>query len=323
MALNRRQFILSTIAAAASGRAAAQDFPTRSISVVVGAAPGGPNDIVARLVSEQLAQQLGAPVVIENKPGASGFIAATDIKGAPPDGYRLLFAYTGLMAINPWLFKSLPYDPIADFAPLSLVAKVPQVLLVRPQLGVRTVAELRDWLRQHPNEAAYGSAGIGTPLHIAGELFLSKAGLRAVHIPYKGSSPAYSELLSGRIHFLFDGVPGVLPYIKSGKFVPLAVTGKVPLAQLPNVPTLADAGLEGADVESWFGFAAPAAVPLAVRRKLTDALIQAVQTRQLRTRLEELGVQPWGTTGEEMAAFVASEQKRWHQLVNNAGVHPE
>ncbi len=323
MKLVRRSILALGIALALSPFANAQTFPNRPISVVVGAAAGGSNDIVARLVSERLSVRLGVPVIIENKPGASGFIAAGDVKNTAADGHRLLFAYTGLLAINPWLFKTLPYDPVKDFAPLSLIAKIPQVLLVRPQLGVSNVAELTAWLKAHSNEAAYGSAGVGTPLHIAGELFLQKAGVRAVHSPYKGSSPAYSDLLAGRIQFIFDSVPGTLPFIRSGQLIPLAITGTARQALLPNVPTLGEVGLPDAEVESWFGFVAPAGTPVSVTEKLSAALKEVMEEPDVRGRLEKLGAQPVGSSGSEMARFVAADSARWGRLIKNAGVQPE
>lgn len=298
-------------------------FPSRAITLVVGAAPGGPNDIVARTVGDRLSQRLGVPVVIDNKPGASGFIAVGDVRNANPDGYKLLFASTALFSINPWLFKSLPYDPVKDFAPISLVARIPQLLLVSPQLGCKSVADLVQWLKAHANEATYGSAGVGTPLHIAGELFCQRAGVRAVHSPYKGSSPAYADLLAGRIHFIFDGVPGALSYVRSGQLLALASSGTSRLALLPNVPTLAEVGVKDAEVESWFGFAAPAATAGAVRDKISAQLQASLKEPDLNERLEQLGAQPWGTDAAGMAAYVAKDTARWQRLVQIAGVVPE
>jgi tripartite-type tricarboxylate transporter receptor subunit TctC len=324
MAVKRRSLVAAGLGMAFSRLSVAQvRFPNHSISVVVAAAAGGPNDIVARIICERLSSRLGVSVVVDNKPGASGFIAVNDVKTTQPDGYRLLFASTALFAINPWLFKSLPYDPVKDFAPLSLVARVPQLLLVRPQLGVRTVAELVAWLRAHPTEAAYGSAGVGTPLHIAGELFCQQAGVKAIHIPYKGSSPAYSDLLGGRVHFIFDGVPGAMSFLRGNQLIALASTGSSRQALLPDVPTLAEAGVSGAEVESWFGFAAPRATPADVVDRLSTVLQLALQEPDVRARLEEQGAQPWGTTALQMAAFVASDAERWRQLVQNAGVVAE
>jgi tripartite-type tricarboxylate transporter receptor subunit TctC len=321
----KKVWLLTFAAASWVGIASAQPqaYPQRAIAMVVGSAPGGPTDVVARLVADRMSQRLGQPVVVENKPGAAGFTSVLDVKNAPANGYKVLFSYSALFSINPAIFKSLPYDAENDFVPLSLAVTVPQVLVSPPQLGVSKVPELVSWLRSNPDKAAFGSSGIGTSMHISGELFSKANGARALHVPYKGQSPAHNDLLTGRIHFMFDPLPGVVPLLKAGKLVPLAVSSKTRHPLLPEVPTLAEVGVPGVGIDAWFGFHVRSGTPPDIVEKLSSTIQAVLQETDTRSRLESMGADPIGSTSAEAAKVIRDDAQRWRKLVSEIGIEPQ
>jgi len=322
MSIFRAALATGSVALLASA-AAAQTWPNKPITIVVGAVPGGSPDIVARILAEHLSAKLHAPVVVENKAGAGGIPAVMDVKNAPADGHRLLFAYTAIYSITPQLMKSVPYDPVKDFAPLGMVARVPQVLSVPTTLGVKNYAEFSSWLKANANRVSYGSSGVGTPMHVSGEMFSQGQHVKAVHIPYKGQTAAHTDLISGRLTYMFDALPGTLGHAKSGKLIPLAITGPMRSPLLPDVPTLTELNAKNADIEAWFGLSAAVATPAPVLQRLSMALKQVMDEPAVRTRFQEIGARPISTTASEMAALAAKDAELWRDLIKRTGVQPE
>ncbi len=255
------KLLLVPIAVLCGGHAAAQDFPSKPITVVVPYAPGGTNDIIARSVSAKMAQSLGQPVVVENKPGASGALGAGFVARAAADGYTILTAPSNVLVINNWVYKNLPYNTARDFAPLSVAGYVPNMLIVHPSVPASSVQELIAYAKANPGKLNFGSFGTGTTGHLSGELFKMMANVDMVHVPYQGSAPALRDLLGGQVQLMFDNMPTALPLARDGKVKPLAVTSKVRSPMAQEVPTLDESGLKGFDATPWFAFVAPKATP--------------------------------------------------------------
>lgn len=301
----------------------AQDYPSKPVRFVVPFAPGGTTDVLARLVGERLSASLGQQFVVDNKPGAGGNVGTAQVAKAEPDGYTLLMGTVGTHAINASIYPSLPYDPVQDFAPVTLVATVPNVLVVNPEVPANSVAELIALAKEKPGELNFASSGNGSSIHLSGELFKAMTGVDIVHVPYKGSGPAVIDLLGGQVQMMFDNLPSSAPQIKAGKLRPLGVTSKERSPTLPDVPTIAEAGVPGYEALSWFGVLVPAGTPEAIVAKLRDEIAEALADPAMRERFAELGAVPVGDTPAEFADFISAETAKWAKVVAEAGIKLE
>ena len=306
-----------------AGSARAQDYPSKPVRFVVPFAPGGTTDVLARLVGEKLSASLGQQFVIDNKPGAGGNIGTAQVAKAEPDGYTILMGTVGTHAINASIYPSLPYDPVGDFAPVTLVATVPNVLVVNPELPAGSVAELIALAKEKPGELNFASSGNGTSIHLSGELFKSMTGVDIVHVPYKGSGPAMVDLLGGQVQMMFDNLPSSAPQIAAGKLRPLGVTSKERSPTLPDLPTIAEAGVPGYEALSWFGVLAPAGTPDAIVATLQAEIAGVLADPAMRQRFAELGAVPVGGTPAEFATLIGTETAKWAEVVKNAGIKLE
>ncbi|MFN4030278.1 MAG: tripartite tricarboxylate transporter substrate binding protein [Acidovorax temperans] len=305
---------------AAHAQAPAASWPSKPIRWVVPFPPGGAMDAIARTLGEKAGKTLGQPFVIENKPGAGGNIGADYVAKQPGDGYTLMITSIG-MATNKPLYGKLSYDPIKDFAPVSLLAVVPNVLVTNAtQPDVKTAKDVIAAARKTPGKLTYASAGNGTSIHLAGEVFTSLAQVDMLHVPYKGSGPAVSDLLGGQVNYMFDSITSARPHIESGKLRALGVTTAKRSKTLPNVPTLAEAGLPGYEVSPWFAVFMPAATPKDIVAKVNSALLEAMKDPDVVKRFETIGAEPVGSTPEEMAQHLARESERWTKLIQERGI---
>lgn len=302
--------------AAATG--AGHAYPTRPVRLLLGTAPGGGFDITARIVATPLSELFGQPVVIDNRPGAGGGIAATMVANAPADGYTLMMGTVSSHGINPALYKKLPYDHIKDFAPVSMVATVPNVLAVHPSVPANNVSEFVTYAKAHPGKVLYGSAGVGSSLHLSMELFKSLTGINIVHVPYKGSALFMPELLSGQLLAICSNIPSLLPYIRTHRIRALAVTSAKPTPRLPGLPTMMESGVP-MEVIVWYAIFAPAATPKPVLARLHADLGKVLNNPEVRKRLDEQGVDARPSTPQELAAFVRAETGRWRHAVKASG----
>jgi tripartite-type tricarboxylate transporter receptor subunit TctC len=311
------------VAALALGLAAAgahaQTYPSKPIRMVVPFTPGGTTDILARTVGQKLGEAWGQPVVVDNRPGAGGNIGSELVAKAPPDGYTLLMGTISTHAINASLYRRLPFDPTRDFAPVSRVGTLPNILIVHPSVPVKSVKELIELARSKPGELNFASSGVGTSLHLSGALFNSMAGVNLVHVPYKGSSPALADLLGGQVKIMFDNLPSALPHVKAGKLKPLAVTGTRRASVLPEVPTVIESGLAGFEVTSWFAVFAPAKTPKDIVTKLNGEIVKILNSADVQEKLTQIGVDAAPTTPEELAAFARAETEKWGKVVKATG----
>lgn len=305
---------------AANAQAPAASWPSKPIRWVVPFPPGGAMDAIARTLGEKAGKTLGQPFVIENKPGAGGNIGADFVAKQPGDGYTLMITSIG-MATNKPLYGKLSYDPIKDFAPVSLLAVVPNVLVTNAtQPDVKTAKDVIAAARKAPGKLTYASAGNGTSIHLAGEVFTSLAQVDMLHVPYKGSGPAVSDLLGGQVNYMFDSITSARPHIESGKLRALGLTTAKRSKSLPNVPTLAEAGLPGYEVSPWFAVFMPAATPKDIVTKVNAALLEAMKDPDVVKRFETIGAEPVGSTPEEMAQHLARESERWTKLIQERGI---
>ena len=305
---------------AANAQAPAASWPSKPIRWVVPFPPGGAMDAIARTLGEKAGKTLGQPFVIENKPGAGGNIGADFVAKQPGDGYTLMITSIG-MATNKPLYGKLSYDPIKDFAPVSLLAVVPNVLVTNAtQPDVKTAKDVIAAARKAPGKLTYASAGNGTSIHLAGEVFTSLAQVDMLHVPYKGSGPAVSDLLGGQVNYMFDSITSARPHIESGKLRALGLTTAKRSKTLPNVPTLAEAGLPGYEVSPWFAVFMPAATPKDIVAKVNAALLEAMKDPDVVKRFETIGAEPVGSTPEEMAQHLARESERWTKLIQERGI---
>jgi tripartite-type tricarboxylate transporter receptor subunit TctC len=305
--------------------ASAQAFPARPIRLVVPFPPGGPLDSAARALAERMKDGLGT-VVVENRPGAGGNLGVDYVAKQPADGYTLVIGAVATHAINPWLFSKLPYDPVKDFAPVSLIAHVPNVLVMTPEtatrLGVNSLGELVAYMKKQPGRLNYASGGNGSAGHMAGELLKSTAGVFAVHIPYAGAAPAQLGLLAGQTDFMFDNLASAAPQIRAGRLRAFAVTTRTRAASFPDLPTLGEAGgatLKGFDISTWFGVLAPAGTPTPIVNQLSAALRAALTSTEMRERLARMGAEPAPTTPAEFAALIQSELAKYREIVRFSG----
>jgi len=299
------------------------NYPNKPIRLIVPFPPGGPNDILGRVVASTLTGQLGQQVVVDNRGGAGGIIGAEIAARSAPDGHTLLLSGTASMAINPGLHKKLPYDPLKDFAPISMLGTAPSLLTVHPSLAVKTVKDLIALAQAKPGKLNFVSAGHGTPPHLAGELFKNMTGVNMVHVPYKGGGPALADLLAGQVELYFSGISSVLPFVKENRLRGVAVTSAKRTAVLPDTPTIAESGLPGFEVGNWYAVAAPAATPPAIIRRLNAEILTALTAPELKKRFFELAADPFGSTPEQLAAYNRSEITKWARAIKAAGITPE
>jgi tripartite-type tricarboxylate transporter receptor subunit TctC len=315
--------LLTALLAALALPAFAQgDFPNKPIRMIVGFAPGGGTDIMARVVATRMSEHLGTAVVVENRPGNSGIVGAVAVAKSPPDGYTLMMGVMSLNTIQPNLVPNLPFDPIKDFTPVNLVASVPHFILVPPSLGVNSIAELIAYVKANPGKISYPSAGTGTSSHLGGEMFRLQAGnLNMVHIPYKSAGHSMPDLLAGRVQVGFETLPTTSAYVKNGKLKALAVTTSKRLADFPSVPTTAEAGLPAYRLRTWYGVFAPGGTPSAIINRLHAEITHAVQSPDSKAKLVEMGMDDTVTpTPEDFAAMVRSELAYFAKLVKDAGI---
>ena len=298
----------------------AQSYPNKPIRLVCPFPPGGAVDIASRTVAQALTQQLGQPVTVENRPGAGGNIGAEVVAKSPADGYTLLMATSNILAINPLLYAKLPFDSLADFAPVAIVVSVSNVLVLHPSVPATSVQELIALAKAQPGNLTYGSSGNGTSMHLSGEMFKMMTGVEMVHVPYKGAAPSMVDLLAGRVNMIFDSIPSALPQIKAGKLRALAVTGAKRTHSLPDLPTIAEAALPGYETAIWFGVVAPAGTPPEIVRRLNSELAKAAATAEFRERLSSHGFDVTSSTPEQMADSLRSEMARWGKVVKATGM---
>jgi tripartite-type tricarboxylate transporter receptor subunit TctC len=324
----RRLLALSLTAALAFGlaplhAATAADYPKKPLKMVIPFPPGGPNDMLGRLLAEEMGKNLGQAVVVENRGGAGGTIGTDVVAKANPDGYTILLSGTASLSIAPSLYKHMNYDPIKDLSPVGLVGTAPSVLLVNPKLPFKNVAELIAYAKANPGKLNFASAGIGTPPHLAGELFKSMAGADMVHVPYKGGGPAMVDLIAGQVQMYFCGISSALPQIKQGTVRPLAVTSEKPTTQMPDMPTIAASGLPGYAVENWYAIVAPAHTPAPIVERLNTALNKILAEPNVKKQMALLGIDPQGSTPAELATYQKNELEKWAKVVKSAGIQPE
>ena len=320
--LRRRSLLQLTIAGAGAAllpSARAQTYPAKPITLVVPFPPGGPTDMVARVLAQKMSEQMGQSIVIDNKPGANGNIGATAVSRAPADGYTVLYN-TSSITLSPALYKSLSYDVRRDFAPVVLTAVVPLVLVVHPGLPVNDVREFVAYVKAHPGKLSYASGGNGNVTHLAAFQLLQGLGLEATHVPYRGSAPADVDLVAGQVQFMTDTINSVLPFIKDKRLKLLAVASPRRLALFPQVPTIAETVLPGFEAGAWQGMMVPAATPPAIVKRLNAEALKALQSAEVRDKLAQQGAEPLGSTPEEYAAYLQKELARWTKVVKATGV---
>jgi tripartite-type tricarboxylate transporter receptor subunit TctC len=311
--------ILALLAVAAFATAAfAQTYPNHPVRIVVPFGPGGFTDVVARILQKELGASLGVPIVIENRSGAGSTIGTADVAKAKPDGYSLVIVST-THVISPHLYREITYDPIKDFAPVTKLGEGPYVLVVHPSLGVSSVAELIAKAKANPGRIDFASSGNGSSQHLVGALFATMAGVKLNHVPYKGSSGAMNDLIAGTVKLSFVGMPNALPNIASGRLKALAVTSSKRAADLPNVPTLAEAGVPGFDATIWLALLAPAGTPRDIVMKLNTDVAKALSTPDVRKLMRNAGVDVATSTPEELGALLQSELDRWGKVVKETG----
>jgi tripartite-type tricarboxylate transporter receptor subunit TctC len=311
--------LTAAVAVLAAAPAAAQNYPTKPVKFITAYPPGGTTDILARLLGTKLQQSLGQPFLVESKPGAGGNLGTDFVAKAPPDGYTILMAASGPLSINVTLFKSLPYNPEKDLAPVIHVASVPLVLVVHESFPAKNVKELLALLKAKPDGYSYASAGNGTPQHLSAELFKQLTGTKMVHVPYKGSGPAINDLIAGQVPIAFESLIPILPQLKGTKVRALAVTSLKRSALLPDVPTLDEAGVKGYESIAWYGVVAPGKTPRAIVDKLNAELTKTLQDPQIKQRLAEMGSAEVYGSPEKFGALIKSEIAKWAPVVKASG----
>jgi len=316
-----RRRLLAAAAACAllPGLAAAQAFPGKPITIIVPFAAGGTTDILARIIAQGMGGELGQSVVVDNRAGAGGNIGGQVAARAPADGYTLFMGTVGTHAINAALYRKMPFDPVKDFAPLTRVANVPNLLVANPAQPFKTVQELIAYAKANPGKINFGSSGSGSSIHLSGELFKSMAKVDMQHVPYKGSAPAVTDLLGNQIAIMFDNMPSAIQHVRSGKLRAIAVTTAKRSSELPDVPTIAEAGVPGYEATSWFGMFAPAGTPAPVVAQLNAAIVKVLAQPDIRKKLAEQGAEAAGETPAQFADFIQKESVKWGKVVRESG----
>jgi tripartite-type tricarboxylate transporter receptor subunit TctC len=298
-------------------------WPRETIRIVVSFTPGGAPDTLARVLAEDWQKTLGVPILVDNRPGHGGNIGADLVAKSNPDGYTLLIGTVGIHAINGALYEKLPYDPIADFTPISFLASTPNVLIVNKQLGVQSLKELITLAKSKPNELTFGSSGTGTSIHMSGELFKDLASVQIRHIPYKGRAQSLPDLVSGRISMLFDNLASAQPLIRANEVIALGVTTLKRSPSAPDIPTLAEQGLRGFEAVSWFSLMAPAKLPKEIQARLNQLTIQTLSKPEIRSRLSNGGLEPNPGSPEELSRYIQQEASKWRKIVQQSGARAE
>lgn len=316
----KRLFIAIAILVLGAGQAYAEaTWPKQPIRIIVSFTPGGAPDILARVLAEYWQKNLGVPVLVENRPGVGGNIGADFVAKSEADGYTLLIGTVGIHAINAALYDKLSYDPVKDFTPISFLASTPNVLIVNKQLGVSNLHELVELAKSKPNQLTFGSSGVGTSLHMSGELFKEMTGVQIRHIPYKGRAQSLPDLVSGRITMLFDNLSSSLPLIKAGEVQALGVTSLKRSLAAPEIPTLAEQGLPGFEAISWFSLMAPAQLPPSIQMRLNRLTRQALTNREVKARLQAGGLDPMPGSPQDLSKLIASESNKWGRVIVRSG----
>jgi tripartite-type tricarboxylate transporter receptor subunit TctC len=317
----KRALVFACLLAAAA--VSAQDYPSKPIRFILPYPAGSSNDFGGRVVAQQLADNIGQAVVVDNRTGAGGTLGTETAAHAPPDGYTMVMGGTGTLALSPNLQKKLGYEPLRDFAPVTLLVNTPYVLVVNPSLQVNSVRDLIALAKAKPGEINYASGGNGSVPHLAGELFKSMAGVRMVHVPYKGSVPGINDVIAGQVPVIFTGIASVIAHIRSGRLRPLGVTGSKRSSALPDVPTVAESGVPGYEVGSWVGALVPVKTPAAVVTKLNSEIVKVLAMRNVRERLVAEGLEPLGGTPAQFAAHIKSESAKWGKVLREAGIRAD
>ncbi len=314
--------VLTGLAASISG-VMAQTYPNKPITMIAGFPPGGSADLLARMVSQKLSVALNQSIVVENRTGAGGTIAAALVAKANPDGYTLFLGSAATQSIAPAVYKNLSYQSPQGFQPITMVAQIPVALVVNPDVKANTVQELLNLAKNQKEPLTFASSGTGAIPHLAGELFQQSTGIKLTHIPYKGAPLAMTDLISGRVDMMFDNLPTVLPNIRAGKLRALAIAGGKQTRALPNVPTLAELGIRGAEVTSWFGVLAPNGLPQPITKRLNEEIIKILSTNEVKDQLFEMGAEPFVLPTDEFNKFLDGDIKKWAKLIKETGIHAE
>jgi tripartite-type tricarboxylate transporter receptor subunit TctC len=308
----------SMFAATATGAFAA-DYPNKPIRLVVPFSAAGTTDFLARAIAQKLGTNMGTTVIVDNRPGAGGNIGSDIVAKADPDGYTLLLGTVGTHAINASLYKKMPYDTVKDFAPITLVASVPNIVVVHPSVPAKSIKELLALAKAKPGNLTFASSGNGSSIHLSGELFKSMAGVDMLHVPYKGSGPAVADLVGGQVNLMFDNMPSSLPHVKSGRLRAIAVTGAKRSPAVPDLPTIAESGVPGYDSVAWFGVLAPAGTPPAIVNQLNAEIIKVLKSPDVAHRLSSQGAEPAYNTPEQFSAYIKTEMGKWAKVVKASG----
>ncbi len=323
MRITRCCIVVAMLVAASMQPLLAQDYPAKTIRLIVPYPPGGTADMLARTIGQKMADRLGQQVIIDNRPGAGGNIGADLVAKAAPDGYTILMGTVATHAINPNLYANMPFDAAKDFAPVVLVATLPNLLVVNPSVLAKNVKELIALAKSKPGELAFASAGNGTSQHLSGELFKKMTGVDMIHIPYKGSAPAVTDLIGGQVQLMFDNIPSSLPQVRAGKLRALAVTGPRRSPVLPDLPTLSEAGLPGFSITSWFALYAPAGTPAKILLRLNKEADKAIASKELRLQWMDQGIEPAGGTSDQLSEFRRIEAPKWEKIIKESGARVE
>ena len=320
-----KKFIIASviIVAAGAGAVQAQSYPSKSIRFVVPYAPGGSTDIVARILAQKLSDAMGQQVVVDNRPGAGGSIGADVVAKSPPDGYTMVTAVTGIMAINQFLYRKLPFDPEKDLAPVTQVGSLPLILVVHPSLPAKNVREFIAIAKAKPGQLNYGSSGVGTATHMTTELFKSMAGVDLVHIPYKGSGQVMGDVIGGQLALIFDQIVSSLPHVQGGKLRMLAITSAKRFPSLPDLPTIAESGVPGYESISWAGVAVPAGTPKEIIARLHAEIVKVLAAPDIRERFLRDGIETVGSTPEQFTEHIRRERIKWAKVVKDSGAKAE
>jgi len=318
--LKRLAFCAGVLTTVVTTSVVAEDYPSQPISIIVPVPAGGTSDFFARVVANRLQEQIGVPVVVENRAGAGGMIGSAAVARAKPDGYTLLLASGGTHSINPSVYRNLSYDALEDFDPVIRLAVVPNVLVVRADLPVSSVKELEAYIRGHQGKVSFGSSGVGTSIQLTAEMFKQAAGVEMLHAPYKGSAPAITDLIGGHLTLMFDNMPSAMPHVQGGRLKVLAVTSKNRVAAAPNLPSMAEAGYEGFDVTTWFGLLAPAGTPAARIEKLNSAIAAILNEGDIREKFIEMGAEPAPNDVAAFDEYMRDQIAVWKKVATAANV---